>query len=135
MYSRLAQQRSYSSRMFSINVKAVEGRKLVEPTFSFAPEGDGSETTITAQWAELDSDLIANTLTLVCHDSTIDAGGLSAVRPGTMPWVIPLDEPGKNGSRLSPQDIPLSQIPQAVQSQREHNEARSRRWPSTRPTR
>ena len=119
MYSRLGQQRSYSSRMFSINVKAVEGRKLIEPTFSFAPEGDGPETTITAKWAELQSDLIANTLTLVCHDSTIDAGGLTAVRPGAMQWIIPLDEASKRGGRPSPTDIPLSRMTQELQIQRE----------------
>ena len=121
IYSRLAQQRSYSSRMFSINVKAVDGQKLIEPTFSFTPEGDGSETTITARWAELESDLVANTLTLVCHDSTDYAGGLTAVRPGTMPWVIPLDEASKRSGRLSPTDVPLSRMAKEVQVQRELN--------------
>src|ERR1051325_743670 len=34
-YSMLAAKRSYSGRLFSINVKKVEGKKLVYPTFIF----------------------------------------------------------------------------------------------------
>ena len=35
-YARLAQQKSFSTKNFSINVKAVEGRKLIRPTFASA---------------------------------------------------------------------------------------------------
>ncbi|MFM8436041.1 MAG: LptF/LptG family permease [Planctomycetia bacterium] len=37
IYGRLRQQRSYSTAKLSINVKGVEGRKLVRPTLSFQP--------------------------------------------------------------------------------------------------
>jgi lipopolysaccharide export system permease protein len=123
VYSRLAQQRSYSSRMFSINVKAVEGRKLVEPTFTFAANDDSPPVTITAEWAELKSDLIANTLTLLCHNGTMDAGGVRGTFPDTLPRTVPLDEASKRGGRVSPADVPLNRIPLEVQIQQEHNEA------------
>jgi len=123
VYSRLAQQRSYSSRTFSINVKAVEGRKLIEPTFTFAASEDSPTVRINCNWAELKSDLIANTLTLVCHNGTIDAGELRGVFPDTLERIIPLDEASKRGGRASPTDIPLNRIAQEVQIQQERNEA------------
>ena len=125
IYSRLAQQRSYSSRMFSINVKAVEGHKLIEPTFTFAGDNDDSPPiTITCEWAELKSDLVANTLTLLCHSGAIDAGGVRCFFPGDMPpRVVPLDEASRRGGRVSPADIPLSRIPREAEIQQEQNEA------------
>jgi lipopolysaccharide export system permease protein len=117
VYSRLTQQRSYSSRSFSINVKSVEGRKLVEPTFTFAASEDSPTVRINCNWAELKSDLIANTLTLVCHDGTVDIGESRATFPDMIERVIPLDEASKRGGRMSPADIPMNRIPQETQIQ------------------
>ncbi|HEX3999214.1 MAG TPA: LptF/LptG family permease [Pirellulales bacterium] len=124
VYSRLAQQRSYSSRMFSINVKAVDGRKLVEPTFTFAANDDSSPATINCEWAELKSDLVANTLTLVCYNGTIDAGGIRFFFPDkAIERVVPLDEASKRGGRLSPADVPLNRISKEIEIQQQQNEA------------
>jgi len=126
VYSRLAQQRSYSSRMFSINVKAVEGRKLIEPTFTFSAGDESPPVTIVCQWAELKSDLAASTLTLNCYCGTIDAGGVSLHFPEYMPpRVVPLDEASKRGGRTSPADIPLNRIAREVEIQQSLNDSLS----------
>ena len=39
IYGRLRQQRSYSTSQLSINVKGVDGRRLIRPTLSFQPGG------------------------------------------------------------------------------------------------
>lgn len=48
IYGRLRQQRSYSTKQMSINVKAVEGRRLIRPTLSFQASGSSPQVTVSA---------------------------------------------------------------------------------------
>ena len=117
-YSRLETQRSYSSKQFSINVKRVDGRKLISPIFTFGESEDSAPVTITCEDAELKSDLAAATLAIVCHNGTIDIGDAHAVFPDTMERIIPLDEASKRGVKGA-SDLPLYQVPHEMQAQQE----------------
>src|SRR6185436_12313587 len=88
-YSRLQQQRSYSSKQFSINVKDVEGKRLIRPTITLdSDDGDGS-TTITCDEAIMRSDLEAQTLTIKCTNSIVERGGFVVDMPVPFEQQIP----------------------------------------------
>jgi lipopolysaccharide export system permease protein len=108
-YSRLAQQRSYSNSQFSINVQRVDGKKLVRPIFTFAGGGGSPPATIRCAEAELESDLKAGVLKIICRDSTADFGGVSMELPGTYERPIPLNEASRGGVK-SASDLPMSQV-------------------------
>ena len=71
IYGRLKQQRSYSASQIAINVKNVEGRKLIRPTLSFQPGGSAAQVTVSAAEAELRADAVAGTLTIICRNGTL----------------------------------------------------------------
>ncbi len=100
IYSKLEQQHCYSARQISINVKGLDGRTLLQPIFSLGSSDDSPPVTISCQDAVLSSDLAANTLTLICHNGTIDIGGSRFTFPDTLPRVIPLDEASKKGAAV-----------------------------------
>jgi lipopolysaccharide export system permease protein len=110
-YTRLQQQHSYSSRQFSINVKEVEGRKLIRPEISFQ-SGDDPPANISCAEATMRTDLTEGTLTIVCRDGEIERGGIKALFYDR-PWeqVIPLDDSNRKGHR-SPSDLPMWMIPE-----------------------
>ncbi len=114
----MGQQRAYSTKQFAINVKRVDGRKLVRPTFTFAASEDSPPVTITCEEAELKSDLAAATLGIVCHNGTIDVGDVRAVFPDTIERVIPLDEASKRGVKGA-SDLALYQVPYEMKMQQQ----------------
>ena len=126
IYSRLEQQQSYSTRQFAINVIGVQDKKLIDPVFSLAADGDKPATTIACREAELHSNLATSELELICRNGTIDRGGASFVFPGEYKSVIPLDEASKRGNR-SAADIAFYQIPEEVRVQQEHIDATQQR--------
>ena len=107
-YSRLAQQRSYSNPQFSINVQRVDGKKLVRPIFTFAGGGSSPPTTITCEEAELQSDLKAGMLKIICRNSTFDIGGVRGTNPGVFEEVdlAERSEPRRGQERLRSADVP-----------------------------
>ncbi|PHY03133.1 MAG: hypothetical protein CK530_02560 [Planctomycetaceae bacterium] len=114
IYGRLRQQRSYSTSQISINVKSVEGRKLLRPTLSFQPGGSSPAVTVSAAEAELRADAAAGTLTIICRDGTLQVGDVKAVFPDTIERVVPLDAVSrKNINSLSPSDIPMADFQSA----------------------
>jgi len=114
IYGRLRQQRSYSTAKLSINVKGVEGRKLVRPTLSFQPGGETAPVTVSAAEAQMRADPQAATLTITCRNGTLHVGDVKAVFPDTIERVVPLDAVSrKETSTTSPSDIPLADFPKA----------------------
>lgn len=88
-YGMLRTQRSYSSERFSINVKKVEGRRLISPTVTFHT-GKESQTLI-AEEAELRSDPAAGLLQIICHNYTFEgANDLRFRDPDTFEIAVPL---------------------------------------------
>lgn len=113
-YSMLRTQRSYSTKDFSINVKRVDGRKLVLPTVVFQPKGDRPALTIMADYAEMTSDLSAKELRIAFHNFTVHGEGqLRAQNPGTSEIAIPLTSASRADQRaMVPAQMPMYIIPQ-----------------------
>ena len=68
-YGVLRKKHSYSSQYFSVDVKQVEGHKLIYATFKFNATGDSPSMTLTAEEAELTSSPGSGVLTLVCRNA------------------------------------------------------------------
>lgn len=71
-YSMLRTQKSFTMRGFSVRVKGVEGRRLLEPFITVQPSGGGPEVTLTAEEAELESNPETGALQVVCRNSFIE---------------------------------------------------------------
>lgn len=121
-YSMLQSQRRYSSPFFSINVKRIEGRRLIRPTVTLVGRGSTPTTTITADEAELQSDRVEGVLKILLRNSTIDMGGkMSAQFPNWREQEIPLTDAsrarsaGKMPSCLAMRAIPDEIVKQQAQ--------------------
>lgn len=114
IYGRLRQQRSYSTAKMSINVKGVEGRKLIRPTLSFQPGGEAAPVTVSAAEAEMRADAANGTLTITCRNGTLHVGDVKAVFPDTIERVVPLDAVSRKETvSTSPSEIAMADFPKA----------------------
>lgn len=110
-YSMLRMHRNYATRNFSINVKDVRDRRLIQATITFNT-GQGTHT-ITAEEAELRSDLRNDTLTFICRNFTMDIDGKGYVsNPGTIERVVSLKEFRQKESSATPSHMSLARIRQ-----------------------
>jgi lipopolysaccharide export system permease protein len=75
VYGTLRTQKAFSSKTFSLQDKRVEGRKLNQPTIPFQSRKDSPSITLTAEDAELRTDLTGNVLTIQCRNGTADVDG------------------------------------------------------------
>lgn len=109
VYSMLRTQRSYTTRNISIMVKAVEGKRLIQPTFNITSD-DQPPMTVMAREAELLSD--GELLRVVCYQASIEIQGQGSAVLDVFEHEIPLDEVSRSGdnSRI-PTRVPLSLIP------------------------
>ena len=111
-YSILRSERCYSTTQFSINVKRVEGRRLINPIVTIDANGDGNAITLVASTAELHADLKRGDLCITLYNMEVDAPGLgSGYIPGSREQRVPLSEAGRDGGGSSPATMPLSTIP------------------------
>ncbi len=119
-YGMLRTQRAYATSNFSINVIAVQGRTLVRPTLTFRSKGMKPSFTLTADSAELVSDIENDELTFICINSTVDFGGTTLYHPGEFRQSVPLNEASARGdnSRV-PSWLALRQIPSEVRLAKE----------------
>jgi lipopolysaccharide export system permease protein len=116
IYSRLQQQRSYSTKQLAINVKGVEGRRLIRPTMSFQPNNSSPSVTLSAMEAELKTDADAGSLTAICRNGTVRVGDVEVAFPDTIERVIPLDAiNGKGLHEKSPSEIGMADFAAARQ--------------------
>jgi lipopolysaccharide export system permease protein len=119
VYSMLRMQRSYSNRKVSINVKDVDGRKLIRPVVSFAASDDSPEVTITAEQAEMRADPESKTFSIVFLDSTIEVEGqVTAYQPGALERIMSLDDATRTSKSNSPVYVPMSLIPGEVEKRK-----------------
>ena len=120
-YRLLRSQKSYSNPRFSIVVRDVQGRTLIRPIINFQQNNDMPPCTITAAEAMFTSNLERGTLILRLTDYEIDDGGDFVYKDsGTMEQEVPLAFASAREQRTgSPQQMPLSQIPAAIDEQRE----------------
>jgi lipopolysaccharide export system permease protein len=120
-YGMLRTQRSYNGRQFSINVKRVDGRRLIRPTISFQANGDTPAVMVTAQEAELRADPADNTLRILLTNGRIDVGDrITMVFPDTIERVVSLNDAStKAGGLVAPWHLPLARIRGEVIKQQE----------------
>jgi lipopolysaccharide export system permease protein len=90
-YSMLRVQRSYSTDQFSINVKRVEGRTLIQPTITFAGKDKAPNVTVRAAEAEMRSDPKQDILIMTCREAEIDVEGSATARLDVLVREFPLD--------------------------------------------
>jgi lipopolysaccharide export system permease protein len=122
-YGMLRTQRSYTSSRLSINVKGVEGRKLIRPTVLFHSGPGQPDVLLTAQHAELTSNPRENTLSIFLTNGSIEVGDKARVTfPDTIERVISLHDAAQRGHRGSPSDTSLREIPAALKSYRQQIE-------------
>jgi lipopolysaccharide export system permease protein len=118
IYGMLRTHRSYADKSFSINVKEVDGKRLIRPTISIQGAQDGRTITLTAEEAEVRADKSGRSLVFVCKNSVIDFDGkVTAREPGVSIRTIPLPSAQESGTR--PSLLPFSQIPRAARQQQE----------------
>ena len=109
IYGRLRQRRSYSTHHLAINVKAVDGRRLIRPTLSLTNGPGGTPATVSAAEAELRANPTAGTLVVTFRDGTLHMGDVTASFPDTIVRELPLDAVSrKNVVASSPSEIPMT---------------------------
>lgn len=120
VYGMLRTNKVYSNKRLSIIVRDVEGRRLMKPVITLHGSDDGDLSfTITADEAELRSDLNNDTLKLILVNSIIDGGGsVQGEFPGRTEREIPLSFASSKGElELGPSHLSLRDIPDAIQAQ------------------
>lgn len=112
-YSMLRTQRTYSTRAFSINVKGVEGKKLIRPTVVLQQKDARPALTIMAEWAEMRADLNEQMLKIAFHNYHVHGEGrINAQDPDTNEFGIPLMSASRADQRtMVPARMPLRDIP------------------------
>ena len=119
-YGMLRQQRSYSSGSMAINVRSVDGRRLMQPTLSVAEEEGKPSITITADEADLNSDLAQGTLTIRFRNANIDVGRRGGVTwPGEYAHVLKLTEVSRKGDASGPSTCPMGMLARSISQQKE----------------
>lgn len=73
VYGMLRAQRTYSSKNLTILVKGVEGKRLIQPTFTFAATDTQPPKTVTAREAQIRCD--GQVLTIVFSHATVEMQG------------------------------------------------------------
>lgn len=119
IYGRLRQQRSYSTGYLAINVKGVDGRRLIRPTLSLTHGGEGgTPATVSAAEAELRANPAAGTLVVTFRDGTLHMGDVTASFPDTIVRELPFETASrKNTVSTSPSEIPMAGFTRAHDEQ------------------
>ncbi len=115
VYGMLKTQRSYTTRRFSINVKAVDGKRLIRPTITIHG-GEGEPPLIlTSQVAELRRNGGHETLSLLLTNGAIERDSVRLEFHDTLEQVVPLSQASKKGELSeSPSECPLAKIPEQI---------------------
>jgi lipopolysaccharide export system permease protein len=117
-YRTITLRHSFSTRSFSVHVARVDGKKLLDATFTFEPRGDSPGGTVSAVQAELRSNPDKGVLELRFNNPQIDVGDLHARMPGIVEYELSLDQVSRKGASLeSPAHLALSEIPLRVRQQ------------------
>lgn len=117
IYGRLRQQRSYSTSEVSINVKGVDGKRLIRPTLTFQASS-GRPATVSAAEAQLTANPEAGTLVVTFRDGTLHMGDYTASFPDTIVREVPLDDVSRKGAAsTSPSEIAMADFGEARRRQ------------------
>lgn len=112
VYGMLRTQRSYSNKAITILVKTVEGRRLIQPTFTLAGSIDQPPKVINAREAQIRSD--GEVLTIAFRHATIEVQGNSSYFD-FFEYEIPILEASrKTDDSHIPTRVPMSLIDREV---------------------
>jgi lipopolysaccharide export system permease protein len=101
-----------------VNVKGVEGRKLIKPIFSFRATEDNPAITITAEEAEIRSKPGSGLLTISFRNGVVETGNTRFQFNDTFEHEIPLGEATrKNAANESPSHMEMRVLPQRIAAQ------------------
>lgn len=115
LYGQLQIKRTFSLGKFNINVRRLEGRKLIKPVVVIGASGDGTPTTLRAQEAELAFDSKNKTLTIRSNDFEMN-GPVTVSNPRLQEQVFSYEDVlGTSSKMTSPSNYALSEIPPAIQ--------------------
>ncbi|HEX3869854.1 MAG TPA: LptF/LptG family permease [Pirellulales bacterium] len=118
VYGMLRTKRAFTSPAFSIIVKRVDRRRLIEPTITIRGSGSSPGVTLTAEDAELWADTKTNLLTISCTRGTLDVEGEARLRfDDPIDYAIPLDSASQMSGDVQPSQLALAALPQL---RREH---------------
>ncbi|TWU36553.1 putative permease YjgP/YjgQ family protein [Novipirellula aureliae] len=110
-YRVLRAQHSYTSdHGFSIHVRDVQGKTLIQPTVSVLNHGNDGPMKLTAKTGQLSLDPATYQLVLQVVDSQIETGrGIQGIVPGEIEYKIPLGQAmiDKDPADRSPSSLPL----------------------------
>jgi lipopolysaccharide export system permease protein len=120
-YAMLQTQRGYAggNNSFSINVKDMDGRRLLAPMLTIRGHGNVPTLTITAQEAYLHCDHDENVLKIALHNGTINFEGQGTYNfPDVLEEEMPLEDTSHTSSQTQmPSWLPLSEIPRETSRQ------------------
>ena len=117
-YGMLQTQKMFSSKSFSINVRRVDGRRLIKPVITIASSGTTPPLTITAQEAELRCETEQGALVISCHQGIVQAQGQTSYRFDDEDREIPLyDASGKEDTRHHPAHVAMKDVPGEIKRQ------------------
>jgi lipopolysaccharide export system permease protein len=124
IYGKLRQQRSYSTPQMSINVKAVDGKRLIRPTLSFNAGSSGKPATVSAAEAEILADPANAALIVTFRNGTAHMGDASFSFPGEITREVPLQAASrKTHSVKSASEIAMADFEAARETQRQKIDA------------
>jgi lipopolysaccharide export system permease protein len=119
-YGMLRTHKSYTTKRFSINVRAVVGHRLINPTVTLRLTDDGPPMICVAEEAELHSNPAEDTLEIVLRDCEIDWGDYHGDFPDEVKRQIPLSAATRRGYDSNrPADTALAKIPSEIRAQTE----------------
>ncbi len=114
VYSVLRTKGSYSTPQITINVRGVEGHRLIEPVFIGSASEGREGINASALEAELSANPEEGTLTVKFLDFDGTFRDQSGTHPGWFSVQWQLSDFSRGGASLGPADTPLSSIPTEI---------------------
>lgn len=121
IYGMLRNQGAYRTRRFSVSVKQVDQRRLIQPMISFHSDNDKPPIVLTAREAELSLNAQQGTLNIQMTDGEVTAGDqVTMVFPNTIYHEIPLNEARhRAGSMTNLAHLPMRFMVVEIQRQQQ----------------
>lgn len=119
-YSALQKQRRFDSKRFSISVRTLRGRTLVQPTLTVRPKNGKGGVTVRAESAEIRCDLDQGLLVFYCRGAKIKNSGAVTASFDEFSYAFPLeDASGSNPNDRHPSRMSLADIREDIPRQRD----------------